>query len=67
MSSNHRFLSRPFDVDVSLTSKRARHQAAGALFGYCASANIPPARECQAAVMLIGQFRSFTATSARPP
>lgn len=34
---------------------------------YCASANIPPARECQTGVALIGQFRSFTATSAAPP
>ena len=67
MSSNHRFPSRPFDVDVSLTSKRARHQAAGKVFGYCASANIPPASECQADVVLIGQFRSFTASSAMPP
>ena len=34
---------------------------------YCAIANIPPASECQAAVVLIGQFRNFTATSAMPP
>ncbi len=32
---------------------------------YCASARIPPAKACQAGVRLIGQFRSFTATSAR--
>ena len=40
---------------------------AAAAYRYCASANIPPAKECQAGVTLIGQFRSFTATSAAPP
>jgi hypothetical protein len=34
---------------------------------YCASARMPPAKECQAGVMLIGQFRNFTANSAAPP
>ena len=34
---------------------------------YWASANIPPAKECQAAVVLMGQFRIFTATKAAPP
>jgi hypothetical protein len=34
---------------------------------YCESANIPPAKECQAGVTLIGQFSSFTAISAAPP
>ena len=58
--------ARSMSISVS-ASQRARRQAAGALFGYCASANIPPARECQAAVTLIGQFRSFTATRAAPP
>ena len=36
-------------------------------YSYCASVNIPPARACQAAVVLIGQFNSFTASSAAPP
>jgi hypothetical protein len=34
---------------------------------YCASANIPPAKECHSGVALIGQFKSFTAISAMPP
>ena len=34
---------------------------------HCASARIPPASECHADVVLIGQFRSFTASSAIPP
>ena len=34
---------------------------------YCAIARMPPAKECHAAVVLIGQFSSFTATSAMPP
>ncbi len=34
---------------------------------YWASAKIPPAKECQADVALMGQFRIFTATSAMPP
>ena len=28
---------------------------------------MPPANQCQAGVMLIGQFKSFTAISAKPP
>jgi hypothetical protein len=34
---------------------------------YCAIANIPPAMECQACVVLIGRFRIFIATSAMTP
>ena len=34
---------------------------------YCAIASMPPAKECQGGVMLIGQFRSLTAISAMPP
>jgi hypothetical protein len=28
---------------------------------------MPPAKECQSGVTLIGQFKSFTAISAPPP
>jgi len=28
---------------------------------------MPPANQCQAGVMLIGQFKNFTASSAMPP
>jgi hypothetical protein len=31
---------------------------------YCASATIPPAKNCQPAGTLIGKFSSFKATSA---
>jgi len=34
---------------------------------YCASARIPPANQCHAAVSLIGQFKNFTASSASVP
>jgi hypothetical protein len=34
---------------------------------YCASANMPPAKECQSGVTLTGKFKSFTAISAAPP
>ena len=34
---------------------------------YCAIANMPPAKECHSGDTLIGQFRSFTASSAMPP
>ncbi|TWI64058.1 hypothetical protein IQ16_05931 [Bradyrhizobium huanghuaihaiense] len=34
---------------------------------YCASARIPPANACHAAVSLIGQFSTFTASSASVP
>jgi hypothetical protein len=36
-------------------------------FRYCASANIPPAKECHPELVLIGRFSTLTAISAAPP
>src|SRR6266567_4517470 len=53
-------------LDRSGRSPQApRPQAAP--FRYCASANIPPAKECHHELLLIGRFSTLTAISATPP
>ena len=79
MLANPGFPPAEIDVTINLAQKPAGLPdrkillsgksilAEGRARCYCAIANMPPAKECQSGVTLIGQFRSFTAISAMPP
>ncbi len=54
----------PAEIDVAINQHKTGRSIEQAPY---AIANMPPAKECQSGVTLIGQFRSLTAISARPP
>ena len=65
----------PVEIDVAINLAPNPASLLGKVFlaesqaaeCYCAIAKMPPAKECQNGVTLIGQFRSLTAISAMPP
>ena len=61
------FATRVRDSQIGAWASAQSRPMEGRACRYCAIANMPPAKECQSGVVLIGQFRSFTASRAMPP